>query len=82
MTRAQRAGAAVAIQFEPGDRVWLDVRGRLVPAVVTGSRGDRVLLRMQRSGRWDAVQIVRGRARSRALTRRESVQVVDHGPQS
>lgn len=65
--------------FEPGERVWLDVRGRHVPAVVTGVRGGRVLLRVQRSGRWDAVRIVRGRARAGALRRRESLHQVDGG---
>jgi len=63
--------------FEPGERVWLDVRGRHVPAVVTGRRGGRVLLRVQRAKRWDAVRIVRGRARPTSLTRRESVHPVD-----
>jgi len=80
VTRAQRAGSvAVPVRFVPGDRVWLDVRGRLVPAVVTGSRGDRVWLRVLRAGRWDAARVVRGRARAqaRALCRRESLQPVD-----
>lgn len=80
MTRAQRAGEVVLpVRFDAGDRVWLDVRGRLVPAVVSGSRGDRVWLRVQRSGRWDAARVVRGRARARAqeLCRRESLQPVD-----
>ena len=63
--------------FKAGERVWLDVRGRHVPAVVTGCRGGRVRLRVQRSDRWDAVRIVRGRARLTSLTRRESVQPVD-----
>ncbi len=82
MTRARRAGAAVAVRFDAGDRVWLDVRGRLVPAVVTGWRGDRVWLRVQRAGRWDAGRVVRGRARARALCRRESLQPVDGGWQA
>jgi hypothetical protein len=63
--------------FALGERVWLDVRGRQVPAVVTGVRAGRVLLRVQRSDRWDAVRVVRGRARPGALCRRESVQAVD-----
>lgn len=67
------------VEFAPGERVWLDVRGRSVPAVVTGSRGDRVWLRVQRSDRWDAVRVVRGRARGAALCRRESLQAVDAG---
>lgn len=80
MTRAQRAGsAAVAVRFEIGDRVWLDVRGRQVPAVVTGTRGDRVWLRVQHADRWDAARIVRGRAKAAALCRRESLQLVDGG---
>ena len=85
MSRAQRAGAvAVPVRFDAGDRVWLDVRGRLVPAVVTGSRGDRVWLRVQRTGRWDAARVVRGRAKARAgaLCRRESLQPVDGGWQA
>lgn len=63
--------------FRTGERVWLDVRGRQVPAVVTGWRGGRVWLRVQRSDRWDAIRVVRGRARARALCRRESVHEVD-----
>lgn len=63
--------------FTPGQRVWLDLRGRHVPAVVVGTRGRRVTLRVQRSDRWDAVRIVRGRARAGALARRESLHVVD-----
>jgi hypothetical protein len=71
------AVAAPAVAFEPGERVWLDVRGRFVPAVVTGWRAGRVRLRVQRSDRWDAVRIVRGRAKPGALSRRESVHEVD-----
>ncbi len=66
-------------EFKRGERVWLDVRGRYVPAVVTGVRAGRVQLRVQRSNRWDAVRVVRGRARASALCRRESVQLVDRG---
>lgn len=65
--------------FEPGERVWLDVRGRHGPAVVTGTRAGRVQLRVQRAKRWDAVRIVRGRARPGALSRRESLALVDGG---
>jgi len=60
-----------------GERVWLDVRGRHVPAVVTGDRAGPVLLRVQPAGQRDAVRIVRGRARAAALTHRESLQLVD-----
>jgi hypothetical protein len=67
--------------FQPGERVWLEIRGRHVPAVVTGARGGRVLLRVQRAGRWDAVRVVRGRARPGALCRRESVHPVDRAVQ-
>jgi hypothetical protein len=67
--------------FRPGERVWLDVRGRQVPAVVTGVRGGRVLLRVQRAGRWDAVRVVRGRAGAGALCGRESVHPVDQAVQ-
>ncbi len=65
--------------FVPGERVWLDVRGRHIPAVVTDARRGRVRLRVQRVDRWDAVRIVRGRARSGALVPRESLQHVDGG---
>jgi hypothetical protein len=65
--------------FEPGERVWLNIRGRHVPAVVVGSRARRVQLRVQKSDRWDAVRVVRGRARPAALCRRESVHEVDRG---
>jgi len=65
--------------FEPGERVWLAVRGRHVPAVVTGTRAGRVQLRVQRAKRWDAVRIVRGRPRAGSLTRRESLHAVDGG---
>ncbi len=65
--------------FRTGERVWLDVRGRHVPAVVTGARGGRVWLRVQRAGRWDAVRVVRGRAKPGALCRRESLHEVDRG---
>jgi hypothetical protein len=71
-----------AAAFQTGERVWLDVRGRHIPAVVVGARRDRVLLRVQRSDRWDAVRVLRGRARPDALCRRESVQAVDRGWQS
>ncbi|PZS27687.1 MAG: hypothetical protein DLM59_15935 [Pseudonocardiales bacterium] len=74
-----RARPDVVARFESGERVWLDVRGRQVPAVVTGTRGDRVWLRVQRVDRWDAARVVQGRARARALCRRESVQLVDGG---
>lgn len=66
-----------AVALETGERVWLDVRGRQVPAVVVGVRAGRVQLRVQRVDRWDAVRIVRGRARPSSLSRRESVQAVD-----
>jgi len=64
-------------QLEPGERVWLDVRGRQVPAVIVDVQARRVLLRVQRAGRWDAVRIVRGRARAASLVRRESLYAVD-----
>lgn len=67
----------LAREFRQGQRVWLDVRGRHVPAVVVGSTRLRVRLRVQRSDRWDAVRIVRGRARPSALVRRESLHEVD-----
>ena len=64
-------------EYTRGQRVWLDVRGQHVPAVVVGSTAGRVRLRVQRSDRWDAVRIVRGRAKPSALCRRESVHEVD-----
>ncbi len=70
-------GCVPQLVFEPGERVWLDIRGRQVPAVVVNAHGARVWLRVQRVGRWDAVRIVRGRARPSALCRRESLHVVD-----
>jgi len=64
-------------ESKPGERVWLDVRGRHVPAVVVAVRGGRVWLRVQRSDRWDAARVVRGRAKPSALCRRESVHEFD-----
>lgn len=74
---ARSADASYSVAYVPGERVWLDVRGRPVPAVVVGMRARWVLLRVQRVDRWDAVRIIRGRARPSSLSRRESVQPVD-----
>lgn len=76
-TRSRNPLTGLRGQFESGERVWLNIRGRHVPAVVVGAEGRRVRLRVQRSDRWDAVRIVRGRARAGSLVRRESVHVVD-----
>lgn len=76
---SQFAEASTSLTYAVGERVWLEVRGRHVPAVVTAVNVRRVQLRVQRSDRWDAVRIVRGRARAGLLVRRESVHVVDGG---
>jgi len=76
------ADAVAAVGFASGERVWLNVRGRHAPAVIVDMRGRHVLLRVQRVDRWDAVRIVRGRARPSSLTRRESAQLVDQEVQS
>jgi hypothetical protein len=73
------AGDPPIAALRPGERVWLDVRGRQIPAVVTEASRGRVRLRIQRSDRWDAVRIVRGRAKAGALVRRESLHAVDGG---